>query len=201
MEVIVQSTGFSQKFRRKQNAVRAVFFPHGSSIAHGNGGLDDDHGSWGNFADQLEYRLHIGGIEKVLLIVIVGWGCHDHIIRIPVGGLRVGGGPEVQRRLPQILFDLRIPDGGLLPVQHFYLAGNHIHGPHLMVLRQQHGKGQAHIADSGNRNLHSCSSTRFLSSEECSTYRSFLYTPNTKFPAVCTALRNPDSPWTWRNSL
>ena len=79
----------------------------------------------------------MGGVEEILLAVVVGRGGNDHEVRVPVGGLSVKGGGELQRLGSQIFLDVIVLDRGDPVVDFLYLLCNHIHCCYLVTLRKQ----------------------------------------------------------------
>ena len=153
IQIVVQRLGFPQKFRAEKNAVRAVFFSNGSGIPHGNGGFDDHGGLWVCLQHQLNHGFYGGGIEIVFLAVIIGGGGDDDKVRISVGIFAVQRGSQVQLFFGQILFNIFVLNGGFALVDQLHLFRDNIHGSHVVVLAQQRGNGEAHIACTGYGNI------------------------------------------------
>lgn len=93
-------------------------------------------------------------IEIVLDGIIVRRRGNDHELRIAIGGRPVECGLQIQRFLRQILLDVFVLNGRLAAVYQINFLGNDIHGHDLMMLSQQRGNGQAHIAGTCNCYLH-----------------------------------------------
>ena len=62
--------------------------------------------------------------------------------------------PRSSLRLGKEALNLIVLDGRLKGVNLLHLLGNDVQRVHLVVLREQNGEGQAHIAGTGNGNLH-----------------------------------------------
>lgn len=93
-------------------------------------------------------------IEIVLDGIIVRRRGNDHELRIAIGGRPVERGLQMQRFFRQIFLDVFVLNGRLAAVYQIDLLGNDIHGHDLMMLGQERGDGQAHIAGSGNCYFH-----------------------------------------------
>ncbi|CDA46127.1 unknown [Prevotella sp. CAG:5226] len=88
----------------------------------------------------------MAGVEVVLYRVVVGGGGYHHKVGVGIGCTAVEGGSEVERLFSQILFDVVVLYGRDVAVEFFHLFGHHVNGCHVMVLRQQGGYAQGHIA-------------------------------------------------------
>lgn len=89
-------------------------------------------------------------VEEVLLRVVVGGSGDHHEVRVPVGGLTVKRGGEVEWLLAEKPLDVLVLDRGLATVYPIDLVGDHINGSHLVALGQQGGYGEADVASTGH---------------------------------------------------
>ena len=96
----------------------------------------------------------MAGVEIVLYRVVVGGGGYHHKVCVGIGSAAVEGGGEVERLFGQILFDVVVLYGRDVAVEFFHLFGHHVNGCHVMVLRQQGGNAQAHVACAGHGNTY-----------------------------------------------
>ncbi len=103
----------------------------------------------------------MGGIEEILLGVVIRRRGDDHIVRIGIRRPSIQRRRQVQRLLLQILLDILILDGTLLPVDLLHLLGNDVHGHHLILLRQQRRDGKPYITGTCNCNFHDRFYTKF----------------------------------------
>ena len=78
----------------------------------------------------------MGGIEEILLRVIIGRSGDDNEFRISVGALPVESSDKVQRLLFQVLLYVLILNRTLFPVDFLYLLPYDIDSDNLVVLRQ-----------------------------------------------------------------
>ena len=83
--------------------------------------------------------------------IVVGRGRDDHEVRVGVGPASVKGGREVQRLLGQVLLYVLVLNGRLPAGEHLNLLRDDVHGGHMMVLGQQRGYAQSHVARTGHR--------------------------------------------------
>ena len=160
VEVVVERLPLAEKFRGKDEIVRVVALLHLSGISHGHGGFNDHDGIRIDIQHFLDDALHGGGVEEVLVRVIVRGRGNDDIVRVGESVLRVEGRPEMEGLLGKILRDLPVHDGRLLFIQHLYFFGNDIQRHHIIVLRQQYPVRQAHIARPCDSNLHHANSSK-----------------------------------------
>ena len=153
VEVVVQGLGLPQEFGAEDDVGGVVLFPDMSGVTHGDGGLDDHDGIGIDLQHQLDHGFHRGAVEEVLLAVVVGGCGDDDEVRIPVGALTVQRGGQIQLLLSQILLDVLVLNGGLAVVDERDLLGDDVHGGDMVVLGQQGGNGQAHIAGACHRDV------------------------------------------------
>ena len=92
----------------------------------------------------------MAGVEVVLYRVVVGGGGYHHKVGVGIGCTAVEGGGEVERLFSQILFNVVVLYGRDVAVEFFHLFGHHVNGCHVMVLRQQGGNTQTHVACAGH---------------------------------------------------
>lgn len=159
IEVIVQCLALAQELRGEQQIeplepLMIILYVERTAIPDGDRRLDDHHGFGIDRQHQIDHLLHMARIEIVLDGIIVRRRGNDHELRIAIGGRPVERGLQMQRFFRQILFDVLVLNGRLTAVYQIYLLGNDIHGHDLMMLGQERGDGQAHIAGSGNCYLH-----------------------------------------------
>ena len=153
VEIVVQGLTLPQEFRAENNVGGSVFFADGGGVAHGDGGLNDHDGIGIDLAYQLDHRFHRGGVEVILLAVIVGGGSNDHEIRISIGALAVQRGSQVQLLFRQIFFNILVLNGGLSSVDEIDLFRDDVHSGDMVVLGKQCGDGQSHIAGARHGNF------------------------------------------------
>ena len=79
----------------------------------------------------------MGGVEEILLAVVVGRGGDYHEICIAVGGLPVQSGSQIQVHFPEIFLDAVVLNRGNAAVDFLNLFRNHIHRRHFVVLRKK----------------------------------------------------------------
>ena len=79
----------------------------------------------------------MGGVEEVLLAVVVGRGGYDHEVRVPVCRLAIEGGFEVEWLLRQVFLYVFVLDGRDTVVDFLYFLRDDVHRSHPMVLREE----------------------------------------------------------------
>ena len=154
VEVVVEGLALAEELRREEEAPGGVLLLQGAGVAHGDGALDDHHGFRVDAQDQLDDLLHVGGVEEVLLGVVVGRGGDDHEVGVAVGGRTVERGGEPQRPGGEVLLDLLVLDGADPAVDLVDLVRDHVHGHDVVVLREERSKAEAHIAGAGDCDFH-----------------------------------------------
>ena len=102
----------------------------------------------------LDHIFHGAGIEKAPFRIIVCGSSDDDKFCVPIRCLPVTGCKEPQGLFRQILLQFLILDRTAAGIDQFRLGRCRGNSGDLMVLRQQHGKGEADIADSRNGDLH-----------------------------------------------
>ena len=169
VQVVVQGLGFAQELRAEDDVLGAGLLADGLRVANRNRGLDDHNRVRVDLHDQIDDGLHGGGVEEVLLAVVVGRGGDDHEVSVRVGLLAVERGGEVQFLLGEVLLDVVVLNRGLTGVDHVDLRRDDVHGGDLMVLRQQRGQTQSHIAGAGHGDLQRIEILHVLLLSICST--------------------------------
>src|SRR5690606_29572463 len=94
------------------------------------------------------------GVEAVGLGVVIRWGGDDDVVGAPIGLCLVGGGGEVEGFAGQVVLNVVIDDGGLPGIDLRHPLGVDVIGYHLVVLGQEDGVGEAHVAQAGYGNFH-----------------------------------------------
>ena len=159
IKVVVEGFRFAQEFRAEEqvellDALLLVFHIEAAGVTHGDGALDDHHGVWIHFQDCIDDGLYCGGVEEVLLGVVVSGGGDDHEVGIAVTGLLVEGRLEAQRLVGEIILDVVVLNGRLFMVHQINAFGNDVDSGDIIMLGQQSGDGKTDIAGTGNRNIH-----------------------------------------------
>ena len=144
--------------RRQLPRRRPSALAQGRGVAHRDGRLDDDPGGGVDLADGVDGRLHAGGVEEVLVAVVVGGRGDDRVVGAGVGLGGVGGRAEVETSLPRLrlgeeALDLGVLDRRLVAVELLDLLREDVQGADLVALREEHGEGEADVARAGNRDL------------------------------------------------
>ena len=134
VQVVVQGLGFTQELGAEDDVLGAGLLADGLGVAHRNGGLDDHDCVRIDLHHQIDDGFHCGGVEEVLLAVVVGRGGDDHEVGVRVGLLAVERGGEVQFLLGEVLLDVVVLDRGLTGVDHVDLRRDDVHSGHLMML-------------------------------------------------------------------
>jgi len=148
------SPTLAQEFRREDDAVAAQFLAHAAGIADGNGRLDDDRRGRIDRHERADHRLDRTGVETIGRGIVIGRRGDDNIVGAFKRFGRVQRCLEVELFFGEETFDFSIDDRRLLVVQHLDLGRHNIIGNNGGVTRQQHGIGQADIAQTGNGNFH-----------------------------------------------
>ena len=121
VEVVIECLALAQELRREEeieflHAFLLVFDIEAAGISHGDGTLDDHDGVGVNLEHSIDDGLYCGGVEEVLLAVIVSRSSYDHELGIAVAGFLIKGGLERQRLVGQIVLNIVVLDGRLLVV-------------------------------------------------------------------------------------
>lgn len=98
----------------------------------------------------------MGGVEEVLLAVVVGRGGYDHEVRIPVCRLAVEGCLEVEGLLRQVFLYVFVLDGRYTIVDFFYFLRYDVHRSHMMVLREESRYAEADVSGAGYHYVYIC---------------------------------------------
>ena len=119
----------------------------------------------------LAYRgnrsFNAGGIEIILLLVVIR-RCRNHCeIDIRICFLRVDGGMEIDRPLTrgvllQKIGDYRIDNRTFATVQQLDLLRNDVKGVNLVMLGKQQCDGQSNVTGSCDRDPHNASPARYV---------------------------------------
>ena len=75
----------------------------------------------------------------------------------------------MQRLMAQKIFNLCIHYWGLFAIEHRHFLWDDVQGHHFVMLGQQHGIRQAHIASASNSNLHIDSNITFFTASSSNT--------------------------------
>ena len=150
IQVIVQRLGFAEEFGAENQVLRVVLLSGSLGEAHGDSGFDDHGCSRVDFEDLFDDGFHGGAVEEVLFTVVVGGSRDDDEVGGFVSVFRVQGGGQVKFLLGQIFFDVFVLDGGDTAVNHVHFFGDDVHGCDVVMLRQECGDGQAHVARTGH---------------------------------------------------
>lgn len=155
MQVVAQRLAFAQEFGAEHDLVAAQPRPHAVDKADRDGRLDHDGRLRIGGHRAGDHRFDRRGIELIGRHVIIGRRRHDH--QIGPGERRIGieRGDQIERPLAQERLQFRIHDRRLEGVGLVHALGRNVHRHHGVILRQQHGIGQADIAQPENSNLHS----------------------------------------------
>ena len=154
IEVVMQRLAFAQELGREDEVVALHLGAHAFGVAHRHGGLDHHHRLRVDGQHIADHGLDRARIEIAGIRVVIGGGGDDDVIGACVGFALVQCGAQVEPLVRQIFFDLRIGNGGLVRVDQVDLGRNDIQGDDFIVLRQQHGIGQADVAGAGDCDFH-----------------------------------------------
>ena len=153
VEVVVQGLALPQELRREDDVPGPCLAAYALGVSHRYRALYD-HDSLGvDLHDQVYDLLHVARVEVVPHRVVVGRGRDDHEVGIPVGGLPVEGGHQVQVLLRKVFLYIFILDWGLPPVYELHFLRDNIHRGDMVVLPQQRRDAQAHVAGAGDGDL------------------------------------------------
>lgn len=159
VQVVVEGLALAQELGAEENLAVAQPLAQARGVAHGDGRLDDDPGVRVHRAHGGDGGLDGARVEEVPVRVVVG-GRGDHgVVGARVGLRHVDGGVQVELALPRLglrkeALDLVVLDGRYIAVDLLDLLGHDVQRAHLIVLREQDGKGQADVAGTGDSDLH-----------------------------------------------
>lgn len=159
VQVVVERLALAQELRAEEDLAVAQPLAQACRITDGNGRLDDDPGVRVHRAHGGDGGLDGARVEEVSVRVVVGGRGDDGIVGARIRLRHVDGGVQVELALPRLglrqeALDLVVLDGRLEVVDLLDLLGHDVQRVHLVVLREQDGKGQADIAGTGNSDLH-----------------------------------------------
>ena len=167
IQVVIQRLALPQELRgeedlRDDDAEGAVglalavgeLLADAAGVAHGHGALDHHHGVGIDLEHEVDDLLHVGGVEEILLRVVVRRGRNDHEISVLVRGAAVEGGHEVQGLLREVLLDVFVLDGADAPVDLVHFLRNHVYRHNLAPLGEQGGDAQSDVPGTGNCDFH-----------------------------------------------
>ena len=121
--------------------------------AYGDGRFDDHDGIWIDAHHLTDDCLHCRCVEEVSLCIVVGRGGDNHKVGLPIGCVAIERGMKVEVSCSEILLNLLVFDGRLLPVQQVHFLGYNVNRLDMMVLAEQHGHAKTDIACSGNSDI------------------------------------------------
>ena len=147
--------------RRISEELQGILDVEAAGVAHRYCGLDDHHGVRVDAEDEVNDVLYAVGVEVVPLGVVVRRRGDDHEVGVPVGGLAVKGGREVQlardtRRFvvpelaPEVFLDVLVLDGTDTVVDFLDFLRDDVHGCHFVVLGEECRDAEAYVAGAGN---------------------------------------------------
>ena len=111
VQVVVQGLALPKELRREDDVPGPCLAADALGVAHRDGALDDHDRIGVDLHDQVYDLLHVARIEVVPHRVVVGRGRDDHVVGIPVGGLPVQCGHQVQVLLRQVFLYVFVLDG------------------------------------------------------------------------------------------
>ena len=153
VEVVVHGLALPQELRGEDDVPGPCLAAYALGVSHRYRALYD-HDSLGvDLHDQVYDLLHVARVEVVPHRVVVGRGRDDHVVGIPVGGLPVQGGHQVQVLLSQVFLYIFVLDGGFPAVDKVHLFRDDVHGGDVVVLAQQRRDAQADVAGAGDGDL------------------------------------------------
>ena len=158
IEIIIERLALTKELRREEQVeflhpLLGIFQIETSGIAHRDGTLDHHHRIRVHLQYQVNDLLHVRSIKVILHRVVVGRSSNHHEVCILVSRLTIQGSGQVQWFLRQIFLDVIILYRRNPIIQFLHLFRHHIHSSHLMMLSQQSGNTQSHVASTGHGNL------------------------------------------------
>ena len=159
VEVVVESLALAEEFGREDDIVDAVLLADGVGIPYGNGRFNDHQHVRVDAEDVLDGVLDGGGVEEMVLVVIIGRSGNDDELRGAVCRLLVHRGAKVQfafafLRFAEEALDLVVLDRADKVVQLICFLGSSGNCRYFMVLGKQHRQRQPHIPHTRYCNLH-----------------------------------------------
>ena len=159
MQVVVERLALAQELGAEEDLGVAQPLAQARGVAHGDRRLDDDPGVLVHRAHGGNGGLDGAGVEEVPIRVIVRRRGDDGVVGARIGLGHVHGGVQVELALPRLglrqeALDLVVLDGRYVVVNLLDLLGHDVQRMDLVVLRQKNGERKAHIAGTGDCNLH-----------------------------------------------
>ena len=136
-----------------QQELQGVFLVKRTGVADRNGTFDYHNRIGIYLQHQIDDFLDVVGVKEILGGVIVGRCSDDDVVCILISRFPVKGGCQVQLLFCKEFFDVLVLYRRYAVVYLLHFFGNDIHSHHFMVLCQQRGHAEAHIARSGYCNL------------------------------------------------
>lgn len=134
IQVVVQGLALTQELRTEDDVPGTGPLANRLGVSDRDGGLDHHNRVRVHLHDQIDHGLHRGGVEEILLAVIVRGRRDDHKVRVRVCLLPVQRGGQVQFLLREVLLDILILNRTNTLVDLLDLLRNDIHCRHLMML-------------------------------------------------------------------
>ena len=167
IEVVVERFALAEELRREEDVGHdgaegavglalavAELLADRAGVADRDGALDHHHGVGVDLQHQLDDLLHVGGVEEVLLGIVVGGRGDDDEVGVAVGGAPVEGRDEVQFFFREVFLNVFVLNGRDAAVDLLDLLGDHVHGDDLVLLREERGDGEADVAGTGDCYFH-----------------------------------------------
>jgi len=154
VQVVVERATFAQELRAEHDPQPGEAFAGAAGEAHGDGRLDDGDGPRVDALDGGQDVLDRAGVEEVAFLVVVRGGGDDDVVGVAVRRLGVGRRRQPQLARREIVLDLAVDDRRPPRVDQVHAVGVDVDGDDVVVLGQDDGVGQAHVAEPGDGDLH-----------------------------------------------
>ena len=157
MQVVVKRVPLTQELGTEDDAGVPALSADALGVAHRHRRLDDNPSIRVHGTHRIHSRLDGRGVEVIQVGIVVGGRGNNYVLRALVGLARIERRPKLKPHLipiAQEALDLLVADGALSSIEQIDLLGHHINDGYLVVLREQQGNGQTHIARPGDGNHH-----------------------------------------------
>ena len=154
MQIVIKGLTFTQKLWRENNVLATQLLLQALCKADRHRRFDHHHRIRVNGHYLSCHRLHRLGIEVLRLRIVIRGRGNDYKIRTIISILLIQRGTEVQLLFRQEALNLGIHNGRRPAIEQGYFTLVNIKRHHLMMLRQQHGIGEADVSSTRNCYLH-----------------------------------------------
>ncbi len=150
----MQGLAFAQEFRGKKDVVGTQLLAQAGGIADRDGRTDQDQRIGIDLVHGPRHGFDAGGVEIVGVGIVVRRRGDHREVAAGDGRRQVGGRGQVEPAVGEVFLDIGVDDRALAGIHRGHAVFGNINGGDVVVLGQQHGVRQPHIADTNHSYLH-----------------------------------------------